>query len=210
MAIAMPYSTANSEYGSTLWQSVLVLSDTDAYNSRIVTSQGYCTLNSVTKNNAGSVIANIYYYSYSLIRRSHTGYTIGDFTFQTTPLIRIYNPTLSSYITVYNASLTTVVPEATDGSITHAGTVNVTIPETWLLAANRNWQFFVQQTVTCISTGETVTHVKTDPVMAMPPIYKVWMNDNGVLKEAIGIWVNDNGTLKEVKNIGINYNGGLK
>lgn len=207
----MPYSTANTEYGTITWSSFLVLSDTDAYEYRTMTSQGYCTLNSITKNNAGSVIANIYYYSYSLIKRWHDSErVVGTYTFQSTPLIRIYNPALNSYINIYNASLTTTVADAVNGSITHAGTVNVTIPESWLLTANRNWQFAAQQTVTCVNTGETTTHVKTEPVMAMPPIYNVWVNDNGVLKAAIGIWTNDNGVLKEVKNIGTNYNGALK
>lgn len=210
MAITMPYSTANTEYGTITWSSVLVLSDADAYEYRTMTSQGYYTLNSITKNNAGSVIANIYYYSYSLITRWHTGYAVGTYTFQSTPFIRINNPALGSYINIYNGSLTTTVADAANGSITHAGTINVTLPEDWLLIANRNWNFTVQQTVTCVNTGETITHVKTEPVMAMPPIYNVWVNDNGVLKAAIGIWTNNNGVLREVKNIGTNYNGALK
>lgn len=210
MAITLPYSTVNLEYGSTQWSSYTSTSTGTYYNYRTMDSQGYCTMNSFTRQNDGSILASIYVWAYSLITRTNTGYLTGAYTFQTIPLIQIHNQTLNSSITIYNASLTTSVGDATTGSITHASTVNVSIPASWFEPANQAWIFVTQQTVSCVNTGESVIHYKSETAFVVPYLYNVTVRYADALYPAKNIWVKYNDSLYVAKSLNVDYGGVIK
>ena len=189
MAITLPYSTANTQYGSDTFSTSTSTSDGTYYNYVTMTSQGYCTVNSFARQTDGSVLASIYVYSYSAITRTNDGYTTGTYTLQTTPTIQLYNSVLGSYITVYNASLTTTVDDASTGSITHSSTVNVSIPAAWFNTANQTWIFTSQQVVTVVTTAATATHTKTETSFTVPNLFNVWVRYADGLYLVKDIWV---------------------
>lgn len=211
MAITLPYTpTANIEYGSIQWSSSTVTSAGTYYEYRTMTSQGYSTINSFTKQADGSFLMNITIYSYSLITRTNTGYARGAMTFQTTPLIQVYNQALGTAITVYNASLTTSVNDSTSGSITHSTTLNISIPATWFQSGNDVWYLITQQVVTCTTTGETTTHIKTESTFQVLLAFNIVVRYANTLRPVINMWVRYNDALYPVKGFNVDYNGVLK
>ena len=207
MAITLPYSTTNSQYGSTTFSSSRSTSSGTYYNYTTMTSQGYSRINSFTRQSDGSFIASIYINSYSAITRTNTGYTTGTYTLQTTPNIRLYNSVLGTYITVYNAALTTTVGDDSTGSITHSSTVNVTIPSSWFLESNQTWIFNTQQVVTVVTTSESSTHTKTETSFVVPNIFNIWVRYADGLYLVKDIWVRKDDALYYAKSLNVDYNG---
>ena len=207
MAITLPYSTTNSQYGSTTFSSSRSTSSGTYYNYTTMTSEGYATINSFTRQSDGSFLANIYIHSYSLITRTYDFYWTGVYTLQTTPTIRLYNAALSSYITVYNASLTTTVDDESTGSITHSATVDVTIPASWFLESNQTWIFNTQQVVTVVTTSESSTHTKTETSFVVPNIFNIWVRYADGLYLVKDIWVRKDDALYYAKSLNVDYNG---
>lgn len=211
MAITLPYTpTANADYGTVTWSSMTTTSDGDLYEYRTMTSQGYSTINSFTRQTDGTFLMNITIYSYSLITRTNTGYARGNMTFQTTPLIQIYNQTLATAITVYNSALTTVVSNAVTGSITHSTTVNVTVPYNWFTGTNITWYLVTQQVVTCTTTAETATHIKSESTFEVPLNYNMTVRYADALYTVKYVWVRSSDALQPALKINVDYGGTIR
>lgn len=214
-----PYTpSADAQYGSTQFTQTMNISNSEqVLNYITMTSQGYSTINSYSRNTDGTYTVNITIYSYSYITLQISNLNVYQFfptyNFQTTPTIQIHNYQLNSDISVYNSALTTsITHSATTGtynsSITHSTTVNITVPATWFIIPNRVWKLNTSQLIQCTTTSHSGTHTKTEPYFNMCN-FPIWIRYNDELVPVKEIWVRKDDALSLVKKININKDGAL-
>lgn len=208
MAITLPYSTANVQFGTDTYVYGWSTSVGSYSNSSVMTSSGYTRINSITRNPDGTRTVNVTVYYLMAISRS--GSDSGVYTFQSTPNVRFYNSVLASYITIYNAALTTTCATGASASITHSSTVNISVPATWFATSTATWNFSTTQECKVVTSGAVYTHTKIDAAFIIETLRSIVVNVDGVLKTASAVWARTNDTLNPLIDMKIDVDGVLK
>lgn len=211
MAITFPYTSPSVMYGNqTYTYTWIPPSEPRYYNYTQVTSTGYSTINSQTDNGDGTATLNITVYNNANFIRSGTA--TGTIAINSACTVRLYNPTLASYIPVYTASLAGSGLDSATTPITHSYTGNVIIPATWYAAANLTWRFDTVDICSSTSLGTfSYTFTKTEATFLMGALLRaVVVRYNDALYTAKNIWIRYNDVLYPMKDLKINVDGVLK
>lgn len=207
MAIVYPYNPGSTQYGtmSSIYTWYVQYYQYPTNTSTIYSYFAY-QLNSATIVSGGVQMSITIYNQDAINRQGTTGYTAPTFTYKSLPTITLYNMTLGTSISVYNAEISTTVAASgngtvTTGSITHSTTLNILVPMTWFDSANSTWRFNVSELVTIVDTAVTQTNVLSTATFIVPPVYNVVVRYENALYTAKAIWVRKDDALFPVQSI---------
>lgn len=214
--ITLPYTTESGTYGTTFSSTYTWYVPYYQYPTNVskITSSAYMKINSFAPN--GDIVdVNITIYSKNAITRTGTsGYTCSTFTFKTQPTIKLNNVALGTSIELYNMALTTTVGDngsgtAVSGSITHSATLTISVPRTWFLIENSQWNFSISDVITIVDTSATHTNNKTFASFNVAPLFVMTVRKDGVLYRVNDITIRKDGVLYPADKLVMRVGGQL-